>query len=280
MKKVLIPINFEPGYRKVIDYTINFLSHQPCQFFFLNTYHYDIEGLNALSLLHYDTDDYDKPKNESEDNLGKAIHQFSSANAIPHHSFNAISECADLIQGIKSTIADVEIDLVVLPGNHCSLASTDGYSKNTRRIIENIRECPLMLVPASAEFQKTPTFVIVTDLEMTLPDSELSDWYSLVTAAQGQIAIFVLSDTKNLSPRQRLNQDALRIRLERLSNQPIPINYIESVDAIKNVANNHPDYVFCLMDGKPNLWRKVGIAHSQITNLGPLSSAPVIALHQ
>ena len=73
MKKILIPIDFKFNSHDAIDYAIRFFKREQCEFYFLNTYTYDISGLNTIDLLQADDDWYDKPKCASEDNLGYCI---------------------------------------------------------------------------------------------------------------------------------------------------------------------------------------------------------------
>lgn len=280
MKKILIPVDFKFNSYDAIDYAINFFKHEQCQFYFLNTYSYDISGLNTIDLLQADGDWYDKPKHDSEDNLGKTIQKYALNNRESKHHFSAISEYSNLIEGMKKAIKDINIDLVVLPGKDQTGKDSIRYSRNTKRIIEHIRECPVMIIPASAKVHKKPKFVLVSSFDLDLPIKELDNWYELVEIAKGCIKIVTLSGKEELSEVQKTNQNKVHSHLEKLSEEKIEVEYIKNAPALKDFARYHSDYIMCLIDRKPDLWRKLGIIHSRITNLGPLPSTPVIALHR
>ncbi|RFN58794.1 hypothetical protein [Marixanthomonas ophiurae] len=67
----------------------------------------------------------------------------------------------------------MEIDLVVLPGKDNANKSMERYSKNTRNIIDNIRECPVLIIPSSAKMHENPKFVLASYFGLDLPKAEL-----------------------------------------------------------------------------------------------------------
>ncbi|GER60710.1 hypothetical protein ULMA_28180 [Patiriisocius marinus] len=279
MKKILIPVNFNNNSHDAIDYAIKFFKHEDCHFYFFNTYTYNVDGLNAIHLLQADMDWFEKPKLESENNLGAVIYKYTFNNRNKKHRFNAISESINLIDGIKKAIDEIKIDLVVIPGKKLKDDTIQGYSRNTRRIIENIRECPVMIIPSSAKLHKRPEFVLVSNFEIELPKEELQNWFELVKIVNGRIKIVTLFSKSKMTDIQKIHQDLVRFNLEIMSASSIPIENIDTVNDLKDFANYHSDYIICLMDRKPDIWRICGITQSRITNMGPLRSTPLIALH-
>ncbi len=279
MKKILIPIDFKSKNYDAIDYAINFFIKEPCHFYFFNAFTYDVEGLNTVDLIQPDGEWFNKPENDSEKKLGEIIQKFTSNNSDKKHLFNAVSRPANLIEGMKEVIQEIEIDLVILPGKKEINDATEKYSKNTKRIIENIRECPVMIIPVSATVSKNPQFVLVSNFKEKLHSDDLQSWYELVKVARGTIKIVTLANKDSMSQQQKENQNQVRFQIEMHSQHPITIEYVETVRNLKDFANYHSDYIICLMDKKPDLWRICGLTHSQITNLGPLQSTPLIALH-
>lgn len=279
MKKILIPIDFELNNYDAIKYAINFFKQEACEFYFINTYTCEIDALDALSIIQEYDARFEKPRVASEKNLGELIQRFSFESQNKKHRFNAISQCSNLIEGIKKTIEEIGIDLVILPGKNTINGTAEKYSKNTKRVIENVRECPVMIIPSSAKLQKDPEFVLVSSFEEELPKAELQNWYELVKIAKGTIKIVTLSGKDKMTPLQKENLNRVHFQIETNTLQPIRIDYVETVRDLKDFANYHSDYIICLMDRKPDFWRICGITQSQITNLGPLKSTPLIALH-
>jgi len=71
------------------------------------------------------------------------------------------------------TIEDLKIDLLIFAGKGKSNKNSNIYSKNTKQIIENIREWPVVIIPSSVHLEKIPKLVFVSNIEITILNSEL-----------------------------------------------------------------------------------------------------------
>ncbi|TVZ26896.1 hypothetical protein JM83_1895 [Gillisia sp. Hel_I_86] len=280
MKNILIPINFSFHSYDAIDYAIKFFKEEEeCHFYFLNTFTIDIDGLNAIELLQADEDWFENPKNESEKNLGFVIQKYLYKNRGKNHQFSAISDCTNLIQGIKKVIEEIEIDLVVIPGKKNTNDTNEEYSKNTKRVIGNIRECPLMIIPPSARILIQPEFVLVSNFEEELSKTEIQKWYKLVKAAKGTIKIVTLFEKDKMTSIQKTNQNWVRLQIEMYSTLPIKMEHVDTFGELEDLVGNYSNHIICLIDKKPGFWRMLGLNNSRITKLGPSLSTPLIALH-
>lgn len=279
MKNILIPIDYTFNRYDAIDYAVQFLKNEDCNFYFINTYTYDVEGINAVDNLKADELWFGKPKQDSEMCLGKLIENYAFKNN-KKHQFNAISECSSLLKGIKKAIETLQIDLVIVAGKEQTISSQKKYSNYTKNIIEHIRECPVMVIPTSAHLQEEPCFVIVSIFEKPIPKTELESWYKLVLIANGKMKIVSFCKKDQMHEQQKKYQCKARFHLEMLSGQKVEVEYIDTAPSLKDFAKYHSDYIISLIDCKPNLWRICGLTSSQITNLGPLHSTPLIALHR
>lgn len=279
MKKILIPIDFSFNSYNAIDYAVHFFKNIECQFYFLNTYTYDVNNINAIHLLQSEDNTFEKTKSDSEKNLGLAIQKYSCNNKNDKHRFNAISKCSNLIEGIKNTIKEIDIDLVLMAGKIQSQQITNKYSRNTESIIENIIECPVMIIPHSANVKKNLELVLISSFETELPTTELKKWYDLLIVAKAKSKIIVLNNSKDMSNTQKMNLTSLLNNIQDLSGYILPVHYIETKDEAKKFAQLHSECIFCIIDTKLNLWRKLGLSHSQIVDFGPFNTTPLIALH-
>ncbi|KAA3624424.1 MAG: hypothetical protein DWP94_03675 [Flavobacterium sp.] len=280
MKKVLIPIDHEINSYKAIDYVVSFFRNEVCEFYFLNTYTYNVDGLKAIDLLQAEDDWFEKPKIASENCLGKVLERYAVNKGDSSHDFRAISKCGTLIEEIKKSITDINIDLLVLPGHNKAGGSTNKYSRKYKRIIENIRECPVMFIPSMVEIHTTPKFVLVSNFESEHPKVEIEKWYELVKIANGSVKILILSEKNKMNANQKANLKMLELQLHMWNGKPVTVQNIGNALELKNYVANNPDHIICIMDRKPDFWRKFGLKYSRITNLGPLPGTPVIALHQ
>lgn len=279
MKKILIPIDSDFTNYEAIDYAISFFKRERCQFYILNTYDYEMDGLSAINILQENDDWWEKPKQESELCLGRVINKYINHNN-KKHRFYAISERTNVIDGIKKTTKDLGVDLVVLPVSQTTNDIDSNYSRNAKNIIDSVRECPVMIIPPSAHMNKNPKFVLTSNFDLEIPKNELDNWFDFVEIANGRIMILSLRSKERRAEHQIINQDKVRFQLQLLTGYPVEVEYVENEVAIRDYVKMHPEYIICLIDRKPNFWRVCGISHSRITNLGPLPDTTIIALHR
>ncbi|WP_405251988.1 hypothetical protein [Dokdonia sp. Asnod3-C12] len=280
MKKILIPIYLNHHNCDAIDYAVKFFKREVCEFYFLNTYNYNVQGLNAIQLLQADEDWFERPKLESQKRLGRLIKKYSYNSRNKNHSFNATSECTGLISGIKKNITELAIDIVVVSCKDKLNRDVNMYCKNTSLIIDEIRACPILIMPKATKQKRNPVFALVSDFKSEISEEEIESWYEIVKLSNGSLKIVVSNSMNEMTNQQISNQTKVCYYLRTLTNSSVVVDYLNTTSDIKEFANTHSNHIISLIDKKPDFLRKYGLGHSTITNLGPLSSSPLIALHQ
>ncbi|RKS53397.1 hypothetical protein BC962_1647 [Gillisia mitskevichiae] len=278
MKNILIPINFNYNDYAAIDYAIKFFEKAPCHFYFFNNFDLEIHGLNAIELLQADEDWYEKPKKDSENKTRAVLQKYRYNNRAKEHFFSAVIEGTSLIKGLKKTIKEKGIDIVLLAGKNNSTKNNSKYHPDTKRIIENIGECPVIILPPSVKFQQSPEFVFVLNSRKEPSKLEIQNWCELVKITKGTIKIVKLTaNNKKYSPKQS-NNSLLQLSINMHSDNAVEIDYIDTMKEIKELTNDCSGKIICLVDRKPSIWRKCGFTTSWISNFGPLWNTPLITL--
>ena len=280
MKKILLPIYLNHHNCDAIDYAVKFFKREVCEFYFLNTYNYNVQGLNAIQLLQADEDWFERPQLESQKRLGRLIRKYSYNSRNKNHSFHAISECNGLISSIKKCIKEVAINIVVVASKDKVDKGINLYCKNTSLIIDEIRECPILIMPTTTKQKRNPVFALVSDFKSEISEEEIESWYEIVKLLNGTLKIVVSNSMNEMTNQQISNQTKVCYYLKTLTNSSLVVDYLNTASDIKEFANTHSNHIISLIDKKPDFLRRYGLGHSTITNLGPLSTSPLIALHQ
>lgn len=154
------------------------------------------------------------------------------------------------------------------------------YCKNTSLIIDEIRACPILIMPTATKQKRNPVFALVSDFKSEISEEEIESWYEIVKLSNGSLKIVVSNSMNEMTNQQISNQTKVCYYLRTLTNSSVVVDYLNTTSDIKEFANTHSNHIISLIDKKPDFLRKYGLGHSTITNLGPLSSSPLIALHQ
>ena len=280
MKKILLPIYLNHHNCDAIDYAVKFFKREVCEFYFLNTYNYNVQGLNAIQLLQADEDWFERPQLESQKRLGRLIRKYSYNSRNKNHSFHAISECNGLISSIKKCIKEVAINIVVVASKDKVDKGINLYCKNTSLIIDEIRECPILIMPTTTKQKRNAVFALVSDFKSEIAEEEIVSWHEIVKISNGSLKIVVSKSMNEMTIQQISNQTKVCHYLKTLTNSSVVVDYLNTASDIKEFANTHSNHIISLIDKKPDFLRRYGLGHSTITNLGPLSTSPLIALHQ
>jgi len=276
MKKILIPTDFSLSSIQTINNVIQLFKNESCEFYLFNAYTCGTSGLNAIEMLQADDEWFEKPKDESLKQLGKLVELYTFKSNYPKHTFNAISECINLIEGIKNTILKIDADLVIL-----SNTAEKTIGKITENILESIRTCPILIVPPHASNGKHIQLTIASDFKQKINTSEIEKFCKTLDNTNFEIGILVLEEQNTLSNESITNLESLITYLKRYSKTSIDLEYAKSSKDLEDYAISHLDDIICVIDKKPDLFRKIGLYKSNvISTLGQLRTNTVLTIHQ
>ena len=280
MKNILIPIDIDKINYTFIDNTINFFKNEKCSFYFLNTYYYNISGFNSLDLLQIDKDWFEKSKNKSEEKLENIVSNCNLKNTSKKHTFIAISKSGKLIIELKKAILSYKIDLVIIPIKNKTESLSSEYSNNVKSILEDLRECPVILIPEFTQLNENYEFVLASNFEFEIPENEIKHWCKFVKIARGSIRIIALTNKNGMTKTQLKNQHETLVKINKILKISTSLEYFSDILYLKNFIRGKLKQIICLVDEKPNFWRNLGFSNSKIINFGPFNNTPLIKLNR
>lgn len=276
MKKILIPTDFSPNSYQTIDSVLKLFKDNVCDFYFLNTYSYNISGLDALGLLHVDEEWFDKPEEESIQKLGKLIEHCTFKSKGADHSFHAITEHSSLLGAVKKQQELLNIDLIIL-----SNGTNKSSDKENKSILENVRSCPILLLPSHSTIDKNISITIASDFKQKINTGRIDQFRKGLVGKDIEIGILVLDKQNQLPETVAKNLEAFVLYLRQFQNTKISLEYAGTDKKLKTYASNHTNSIMCLVDKKPGFMRKIGLFKSDvISKLKQLNSNSILAIHQ
>lgn len=276
MKKILIPTDSLSFNEQAVDYAIKLFKNEHCDFYFLNTYNYCSNSLDALELLHAEDEWFDEPKEDSLQKLGDLIEKYSLSNNNPKHKFYAISECLDTIKAVEKHIEKQSIDLIILSAN-----KDKKVDKVSTSILNHIRSCPVLFVSSNSEISEVLKITIVSDFQQKVNTEDLELFNIPQVSTNVKIQVFVLGKHEGLSISAKNNVQEFIEYLRATLKISVIVKYITSTDVLVRYANSHTDSIMCIIDKKPDLFRKIGLFNSNVMpTLNYLHGNTVLLLHQ
>ncbi|MEY8868334.1 universal stress protein [Meridianimaribacter flavus] len=276
MKKILIPTDFSTANEKAIDAILKLFKHEVCEFYFLHAYSFSVNGLDALELLHADEEWYEKPKQESESKLGKLIERCISLSKVESHNFHAITECSSLVNAVKKHQAHLGVDLVLLTSG-----GNKKVEKTNDEILNSVRDCPILIIPSNVKLGKRLNLTIASNFKQKLNNEQLDQFRKSLGGLEVEIGILVLEEEHKLSEQIKDNLEAFMLYLSKFQNAHVDLKYAKTNNQLKAYAQSHRNEIMCVVDKKPNFFRKIGLFKSDvILKLKQLNTNTVLTLHQ
>lgn len=276
MKKILIPTDFSLNSYQTIDYITELFKNEYCEFYVLNTYNYDLSSINTIEMFQADDEWLDKPKEESMQQLGMLVERYTIKTKNDKHEFNAISDCMNLSDSIKKNVEELSADLIILTGK---IDKTIG--KRTEAILEKIRSCPILIVPPHASVSRGVHITIASDFKEKINTLEIYKFIKALENTNIEVRILVLEQENTLESEAANNLEALLIYLNEIFHKRIDIEYVRPTFHLKDYAASNRDGIMCVVDKKPDVFRKIGLFKSNIIpTLKQLRNNTVLTIHQ
>lgn len=193
-KKILIPTDFSKNALNAIRYGLDLYAKIKCEFYFLNVFHLDNYTTGTLIMPEPGSAEYETAKRASEEELAKLLNMLKLRHNNPKHSYHTISSFNFLSEAMKQTIANKDIDLVMMGTQGATGAKGIIFGSNTVNAMEYIRECPVMAIPDGLQFTIPKEIVFPTNYKSAFSGMELN--YLIEIAKMHNTSIRILHFTK------------------------------------------------------------------------------------
>ncbi|MBC5836692.1 hypothetical protein [Flavobacterium muglaense] len=192
------------------------------------------------------------------------------------HKFYGVSQSINVVDGIKENLEIRGANLLIITGG----AGTK-VGKNAQNILEKVRRTPVLIIrPPAFAFEKL-YLTIVSDFRQKLNTIDLDNFCKVLENTNFEVKILVLEIQNEITIQATNNLEALIIYLKPFLKQVLTIEYTKLSYDFKDYIASHLDGIICVVDEKPDLFRKIGLSKSNlISKLENSYSNPVLVVHQ
>ncbi len=209
MRKILIPTDFSNNAYNAIRYAMHFFKNEKCTFYLLNTFtpaSYNAEYLIESPTL-YGLEDVAMVNSKKE--ITKIEERIKDEFNNPKHEFIRLSAFNTLIEEIKDVIEKHTIQLIVIGTKGATGAKEVFLGNNTHRIVKNVKNVPIFVVPEGAVFEGVTNIGFATDYKKIYHKSEIAPIKYLAKINNATIRMIHVYDKPELSEIQHYNATVL-----------------------------------------------------------------------
>lgn len=277
-KRILIPTDFSKNALNAARYALDLYSKLNCKFYFLNVFRPDSYTTDSLLVPEPGSALYEASKLESEEGFVKLMDMLELHHDNPKHTYHTISTFNFLSEAIKQTVANKDIDLVIMGTKGASSKRGVIFGSNTVNTMENVTECPVLAVPEEVRFSPLQEIVFPTNYKTAFKRSQLKCLIEIAKMHEANIRFLYVNKKSELTESQEVNKKLLEDILEMvdygfhtLSNKSIANGltaFVESRDSNMIAFINHKHFFFGSVFSKP-----------LVKEIGYDATVPILALH-
>lgn len=231
MKRVLIPTDFSDNAWNAITYGLELFEKENCTFYLLNTYTPAIAHSRFMAASMESSLISNAAQNCSVNGLASVVCKIEKEFSNEKHQFKTISSFSFLKDEVKEMVAELDIDLVLLGTKGASGLDAVFMGSNAVRIIKAVKDCPVLAIPQSFDFEKPTEIAFATDFNRFYTKSELKPLIDMAASFDAVVRIVhVQNEIKALTELQFFNLSMLRKYLGSVE------HYVHTVSELNSVS--------------------------------------------
>ncbi|HSP40971.1 MAG TPA: universal stress protein [Gillisia sp.] len=206
MKKILVPTDFSENAYNALKYGVNLFPGEECVYYILHTYTPALYNAEFMVYANLSLDEiYRLNVNKS---LSQVVSRIKKEFPDTQHSFKKIA-CFSLLQDeIKNQVNKKGIDLIIMGSQGVTGAAQILFGTQTIHTIKGAN-CPVLAVPAHAEFYPPSNLLFATDFEPDVTEDHLQIIKDIAVSHQSKIHILHIMRDTPLDSEKEKNKEAL-----------------------------------------------------------------------
>jgi nucleotide-binding universal stress UspA family protein len=215
MTNVLIPTDFSENAWNAIRYGLQFFEAKPIDFYLLHVSLSERKGSGSenetvANGIVFDMKDTIGIKDKLLEVKRRIERSFSNTN----HRFYALQEHSFFIEGIKRSVAEKRIDLILMGTKGASGLKEVTIGSRTGEVITRVK-CPTLIIPEKARFVIPKEIVFPTDFNSYYKNKILLTLAEIMALNESALRVFhVTRNEQELSDSQLENKNFLEDFLE------------------------------------------------------------------
>ncbi|TDQ31067.1 universal stress protein [Zeaxanthinibacter enoshimensis] len=214
MKKLLIPTDFSDNAWNAIFNTVKIYAETNCKIYIMHAYEPD-----AMNKLGRKTQArlgvlYDSLAQLSDQELGKVSSYLQENHKNDKHQFETLSEKGTLLEVIPGVVSRLGIETVIMGTQGATGAKEIFLGSNTVKVLRQLKNYPILIIPSGYNFQRLQTAVLPTDYQEPLTNADLSPLIHLAANWSIDLHILYITDEGLYNEKQ---EDHKKLLTENLS---------------------------------------------------------------
>lgn len=277
-KRILIPTDFSRNAYNAIKYAMELYKREYCEFFILNIYY--LSGYSKDNLLSPLPTDKDllSVKAKSEKSMERLKVQMGYYEENDNHSFNYMNEFGSFFDVMKKVVEKQDIELVIMGTQGETDNKTVILGSNAVNVMEKIRNCPILAIPATVLFKEPNEIVFPTSFRTHYKEKELSTLVEISRLLNAPIRILHVQKDRALTKSQIENKKLLETIIESASFTHHRLYNVDLKDGVSCFVQSRESEMIAIVNKKHNFFGSI-FSNPMVKELGKHTNVPLLAMH-
>ncbi len=280
MRKILVPTDFSNSALNALRFALSLFKDDATTFYLLNAFQLYYFTTESLLVPEPGEPAYDEAKDASETGLDDVVDQIAIISDSRCHQFQTISSYNNLINAIDETVENYKIELIVMGTKGNSDPATSLFGSNAVSVIENIKKCPLLIIPEQTPYlTKAPKeIVLATNYKTPYRLKEISYLKDIAQKYEAAIRILYIKEHKQVGDEQLSNKHLLQEYLKDVPHTFHTLNHIKVLQGIRSFIESRESTMLALVDKKHSFLYNL-FSKSILKEIGYKPKIPILVLH-
>src|SRR5690554_49671 len=277
-KRILIPTDYSENAFNAIEYAMKLYENEACEFFVVNSYY--LSGFDRDNLLvpKPSKDEQKATEGRAEQNMEDLKAQMKPFEQNKNHEFQYKVVFGPFFETMKKKVEEKEIDLVVMGTQGESDEKSVILGSNAVNLMEKIRACPILTIPASVSFEKPNEIVFPTSFRTHYKKKELDILVDIARITQAPIRVLHIQNKRKLTKAQEKNLEMLGSILASAEVTQHRLYYIDVNDGVKAFVQSRESEMIAFVNKKHMFFGSI-FSNPMAKELGMQTKVPLLAMH-
>lgn len=277
-KKIILPTDFSKNAWNAISYALELFKNEACDFYVLHTYDISSYLLDPIMVLNPDDDALQIAQEKSESELAKISQRISFRDEALDHRFFYLSQEGELVSVLKDIVEKKDIELIVLGTKGGTDAANVAYGSNAVRVMENVRNCPVLAVPPNVLFREPNEIVFPTSFRTHFKRRELDHLINIAQITNAPVRVLHVQKEQELDEVQQNYKALLSECLDGLDYSFHTLDDANVSEALQVFVQSRGSEMIAFINKKHTFFSTI-FSQPMVKKLGASTKVPLLAMH-
>lgn len=278
LQHVLIPTDFSVNSWNAIEYALSLFKDHKCTFYFLHTYIHPGSAKDSF----FSSEPTDKELQELDYKVTNEMEEFKNqiinktGNTL--HTFHFLNEYGSFYEVLQRIVNSKNIQLIVMGTKGKTDSTTSILGSNTVNVMEKIRNCPTLGIPADLKYKAPNEIVFPTSFRTSYRQKEIQLLKEISKLTQAPIRVLHVQNRPKMIESRLKNKKVLDDYLQSSNYSHHTLFNIDLRTAVQAFVQSRESEMIAFVNKRHKFFESI-FSNPLVKELGMHTRIPLLAMH-